>query len=98
MTKSIRLSKSMEAHVAFARFCANHKLDPRDVAELMTLAERDFHANERHCNEGTDATAKASDKTGARVTEKARAMGFETWPGLYVRLVKDGQDVFLPSI
>jgi hypothetical protein len=63
----------------FARFCADHKIDPHDLAELLALARRAFKAGERECNTGISA-----DPQRERVEDKAEELGWLTrWPGLH---------------
>lgn len=88
----MRLSKSFECKVRFARFAVEHKVDPLDLAELLTLASRAFSAGETEAN-----TGKSADKARERFEAKAKSMGFGTsWPGLLPMLTRGGKDVYLP--
>ena len=74
------LSKDMWRRVGLARFCTNYKLDPLDVAELMTLAGRAFNAGAKGCNQ---PNKKAEDRTRRNVEAKAEKLGLAvSWPGL----------------
>lgn len=87
------MTKTMHAHIAFAKFAALHKIDPTDLAHLITYAKRAFKAGERECNEGVSA-----DKHREMFEAKAAALGFGTeWNGLGPTLKKDGQDIYLPA-
>lgn len=96
--KDVRISDKAMKFVDFARFCVNQGIEAYDVAKLVTLAERAFKAGERYCNSGSDRDSKAEQRAGERFEEFALSLGFEvTWPGLWPRLVKNGQDVYLPT-
>jgi hypothetical protein len=92
----MRLSKTLQACLRFERFCNEHDVHPADLAELITLARRAFHAGEQACNTGNH---RAEDRTADRFRSKALAMGFGVqWPGLWPVLREDGRDVELPCI
>jgi hypothetical protein len=93
----MRLSKSKLFAVQVANFAAEHGMSGRDVVELVTLAERAFSAGVRDCNEGSDASDRASEKAGSAFNEAAREAGFDVeWPGLWPTLRKAGEWVHLP--
>jgi hypothetical protein len=84
----MRLSKSMTNAVRFAYFAAAHEIDPRDLAELVTLSQRAFSAGERECNTGKDA-----GPARLKVEGKANTVGFSTeWNGLWPSFVVIGKD------
>lgn len=95
----MRLSKRMMGCVQFARFAVNHSVDPMELAELLTLADRAFKAGERDCNEGSDKSGRAYETAHKRFGVKARELGFEvSWPGLWPQLRRDGHDICLPDV
>lgn len=90
MTTSKRYAKC----VGFARFVREHRLDPADLAELLTLADRAFRAGEREAN-----TGRSADGARDRFEAKAKAMRFGVkWPGLLPSLTRAGRDIYLPAV
>lgn len=88
-----KLSRRMRACVNFANFARNHKLDPFDLAELLTLADKAFHAGEREAN-----TGKSADRQRVQFEAKAKSMRFEVyWPGLLPGLKRRGVHIYLPE-
>lgn len=103
-TKTVKLTEFNATdremrYVDFARFVQNQGIEAYEVAELCRLAQRAFKAGERYCNSGSDRDARNNERTGERFEIKAKSLGFEvSWPGLWPRLAKDGQDVYLPTM
>ena len=93
----MRLSEELCKRVGFAHFCTTHKIEPRDVAELITLAKRAAKAGERVCNAGGSEDDRER-KAARRFEDKAGAMGLAVdWPGLYPSIQdKDGYELHLP--
>ena len=88
------MSRRMRSCVAFARFASEHRIDPGDLAELLTLAEKAFKAGEREAN-----TGRSADPARKRFEEKARALRFGVrWPGLLPSLTRAGRDIYLPEV
>ncbi len=87
----VKLRKSLEQCIFFAKFCMLHKCEPIDLAELITLTDKSKQAWER----GND---KAEHEITKEIRRLAWRMGFEVyWAGLYPTLRKDGYDYYLPS-
>ncbi len=85
----MRLPKSLSDAVSLCRFCQREQLDCADVARLIVLARRAFHAGERWCNEGTDATNKRRNNAHEQFERMALALGYGTgWAGLWPTLTK----------
>jgi hypothetical protein len=76
MTMSIRISKTAERCISFARFCIKHDLRPGDAAELVALADTMFRAWERSCNEDSDTVQANRVKTSDAFQAKAEQLGF----------------------
>ena len=93
----MRLSNELCKRVGFAHFCANHEIDPTELAELITLANRAAKAAERVCNAGGSEDDKER-KAARAVEDHARALGLATdWPGLYPSFTDaNGHNVHLP--
>lgn len=93
--RPVHLSRGMHDHIAFARFAAEHKIDPTDLARLITLARRASNANVQECN-----TGKSADNACKRFEEAAIGYGFERveWNGLGPTLRKNGRDIYLPAV
>ncbi len=95
----MRWTKTMESCCTFANFAIEQGLLPYDLAELILLARRAFKAGEKNCNEGSETSSLAEDRSGKAFIEKAASLGFGTmWPGLWPTLLKDGKQIHLPSI
>lgn len=93
----MRLSKTKEKMVRFAKWCAQHQFDPTDVAELMTLCERRRSTATKECNFPNYPKSK-DDKAMRAVETKATAMGIAVaaWPALLPELKYNGEDIRLP--
>jgi hypothetical protein len=90
MTTSKRYAKC----ISFARFVREHGVEPTDLAELLTLADRAFRAGEREAN-----TGRSADGARERFEAKARGMRFGVkWPGLLPSLTRAGRDIYLPGV
>ncbi len=88
------LTRRMRECVAFAKFAAEHHMDPTDLAELLTLADRAFAAGERECN-----TGKSADQQRQTFETVAKRHGFGVeWNGLGPTLKKAGRDVYLVGV
>jgi len=88
------MSKRMRSCVAFARFAREHRIDPGELAELLTLAERAFKAGEREAN-----TGRSADPARRRFEAKAKELRFGVrWPGLLPSLTRSGRDIYLPEV
>jgi hypothetical protein len=74
-----------------------HNVEPIDLEELLTLADKAFRVNERDCSyPGYDRKAH---KARLAVEHKARQMGCETfWDGLYPRIERNGRPLHLPTV
>ncbi len=104
----MRLPKSLSDAVVLCRFCERQGLDCADVARLIVLARRAFHAGERWCNEGTNATQDRRNKAHDALERMAATMGFGiTWGGLWPTLTKPAPEgngvpgpiyVYLPDV
>lgn len=88
------LSESDRRCVAFARACADHGIDPADLAVLCALARKAAAGGTRECN----IPNYSADKARARCATHARSMGLSTeWDGLWptFRLL-NGEEVRVP--
>ena len=76
-----RMNQTLTYAVRFAQFAAEHKLHPRDLAELVTLINASVRAYERADSyDGMKRYNKATDAVDA----KAKEIGLQIdWPGLY---------------
>lgn len=97
--RSVPISAKMRSYVAFARFSINNNLTALETAELITLANKAFHAAERWCNTGSARDESANSRCKHRFEDKARSLGFSvSWPGLWPLLERNGVEVNLPSL
>jgi len=81
-----RLNETLYACIAFANFCAEHKVAPRDLAELIALANVAFKAGERQ-------QAEKADRAYERFEKKAASVGFVTqWDSLSPTLYRKDAD------
>lgn len=86
-------SRSMERCISFAKFAQRWRLQPVDLAELLTLADRAFKANVRECN-----TGKSAERARKAFETRARSLRFQTyWPGLLPALKRCGETIHLPQ-
>jgi len=94
----MKLSKTLESAVCFAKFCSLHNLEPRDVAELMKLASD--HANAQTAEHNSARSQQRSERLSNQVDEKAQAMGLPKpyYAGLMPTFRIDGHDVMLPEM
>jgi hypothetical protein len=90
------LPNDLAKAVQLARFAAEYKIDPADVAQLVVLARKAFNAGERSCNSGTEAAQRAYDRATDAFEELAGSLGFKVqWPGLWPTLrTQDGRSVY----
>lgn len=90
--RTMNISQRLESCVRFAHFATTHKLEPRALAELMTLAHRALNAGVIECN-----TGKSADPQRLRFETRAAELGFGVeWNGLGPTLLKDNQSIYLP--
>jgi hypothetical protein len=91
------MNKTLTYAVRFATFAARHKIAPRDLAELITLARRAFNAGERACNRPN--TTEARDRACERFERRANELAFNVeWNGLAPTLARpDEPSIYLPT-
>jgi len=92
-----RINNRLLHCIGFARFCMEHKCEPRDVAELLAIAEAHKAAYERSTQDPDPRHAKRAERLSDQFDAKAQAMGFGVvWPGLWPHLTRGGRDIHLP--
>jgi hypothetical protein len=92
----MRHRKAIQDCVAFAQFCRYHDMDPVKAADLITLADRAYHAGVRACN----VPNRPRDLKPLEAFEDlAGSLGFAAdWSGLKPHLVQNGVTCHLPEI
>lgn len=83
------LPRDLVMCVRFARFALDYKIDPADLALMVSLARKAMAAGVRECNGG-----RSADKQQKRFEEAAGALGFTVvWDELRPTITKDGRRV-----
>lgn len=92
----MKLNKTMRVFIECCAFAQREQLQPQDVAELITLAQKCHAAGERLCC-GTISITE-HDRVIERFDSKASALGYKVeWPGLWPVLRKGDRDVYIPT-
>lgn len=89
------MQKKLEYAVRFTHFCLNENVDPADLAELVSLVQKEVAYSVRECN-GEPVSSRSKNIT-KRLEAKAKEMGYgiERF-GLVPSLAKDGRHIHLP--
>lgn len=99
----MRLGKTLENKINFAKFAIEHKIDPYELAVLCHLVNKRFNfavktANTRMDQAASERSDKRDDDHMQRIADKALSLGFTdvVFSSLYPSMKKDGRDIHLP--
>jgi len=101
----MRLSKTIENAVCFAKWCINNKCDPRQTGELRTLVNQRANTWVRQNNQECDwdTAEKRMEQLDKKIEKLVADMGLTDfdYPGLYPTFKTPGSGVsetMLPEV